>query len=284
MEPFEFSNSAVSSLNSIFATVMGIAYPLILQAIERIDSKYKSTRLVRRFIKEPTFVNYQCLLVLSIFLAICSIFFLNMFDGCPSYIMAFVSIHSIVTLLLLGQTAFLIHLVQAYYDPEALLKKLIGADKSGMKKDSTEEANNPNLNLLETFDIAKYAIHEDDEELFRKTTTKVYESFDLYVTQEIQKEEVMKTGLNFTPVQVDLMKQIVHMICKTEQNFFSTDINLIFVWYPGTSYLPLSDSTRALIWSFFKQIVVAGKDEWIINYWQYASQYYQLKLEEGKVC
>lgn len=49
MEEFEFSNNAVNVLNSIFSAVMGIAYPLIIQAIERLDEKYDSPRIAKMF-------------------------------------------------------------------------------------------------------------------------------------------------------------------------------------------------------------------------------------------
>ena len=47
MEEFEFSNNAINVLNSIFSAVMGIAYPLIIQAIERLDEKYDSPRIAK---------------------------------------------------------------------------------------------------------------------------------------------------------------------------------------------------------------------------------------------
>ena len=46
---FEFENSTYSGMLTILSCLFGIAYPLLLTSIERIDSKYKSTLLIRRF-------------------------------------------------------------------------------------------------------------------------------------------------------------------------------------------------------------------------------------------
>lgn len=48
-------NNAVNVLNSIFSAVMGIAYPLIIQAIERLDKKYDSPGIAKMFKEEPAF-------------------------------------------------------------------------------------------------------------------------------------------------------------------------------------------------------------------------------------
>ena len=60
MQDFDFTNSAVSSLNSIFSAVMGIAYPLILQAVEKLNEQYASLRIARLFLSEPVFRRYYC--------------------------------------------------------------------------------------------------------------------------------------------------------------------------------------------------------------------------------
>lgn len=55
---FDFFNYNFSSLISIFAALMGMAYPLILQAIQMIDDMYKSTKLATFF---KTNGSFDCL-------------------------------------------------------------------------------------------------------------------------------------------------------------------------------------------------------------------------------
>ena len=45
MQPFEFSNNTVSLLISVFSVIVGMTYPILLQAIQRIDEQYRSSRL-----------------------------------------------------------------------------------------------------------------------------------------------------------------------------------------------------------------------------------------------
>ena len=62
----DFFDYNFSSLVSIFAALMGIAYPLVLQAIQRIDEMYKSTKLAAFFLKQWYFRLFSCLLLLTI--------------------------------------------------------------------------------------------------------------------------------------------------------------------------------------------------------------------------
>lgn len=122
MQPFEFSNNSISSLVSIFSTIMGIGYPLLLQAIERLDEKYKSERFARLFLQEQTFMCFQRLLAISIAFAISAVFVFEMLDGYEIFTDILVTAHSAVTLMLLYEMIMLVHLIIIYYDPKELLK------------------------------------------------------------------------------------------------------------------------------------------------------------------
>lgn len=47
MQPFEFSNNAISLLLSVFSVIVGMTYPLLLQVIQRIDEQYRSSRITK---------------------------------------------------------------------------------------------------------------------------------------------------------------------------------------------------------------------------------------------
>lgn len=59
MQPFEFSNNTVSLLISVFSVIVGMTYPILLQAIQRIDEQYRSSRLSKMLMKEPKFKRFQ---------------------------------------------------------------------------------------------------------------------------------------------------------------------------------------------------------------------------------
>lgn len=49
---FDFSDYTYSGLIGIFSAIIGMCYPLMLQAIERIDEKYHVIRFVELFRKK----------------------------------------------------------------------------------------------------------------------------------------------------------------------------------------------------------------------------------------
>lgn len=142
MQDFDFTNSAVSSLNSIFSAVMGIAYPLILQAVEKLNEQYASLRIARLFLSEPVFRRYQLLLVISIVFALTSMFFLELLQNWLLYTNLFILFHSLVTLGLLYYTMRMVNLMIVYYDPSQLLAHIMelrGETDSEEVEDANEE-------------------------------------------------------------------------------------------------------------------------------------------------
>ena len=55
MQHFEFSNNAISLLLSVFSVIVGMTYPLLLQAIQRIDEQYRSSRITKMLKEEKVF-------------------------------------------------------------------------------------------------------------------------------------------------------------------------------------------------------------------------------------
>lgn len=124
MQPFEFSNNTVTLLISVFSVIVGMTYPILLQAIQRIDEQYESSRLSSLLTKEPKFKYFQWLVALSIAFAFASIFVMQMIDGHDVLVLAWVSVHSIVTLMLLRATLSLVYLILTYYNPNDLLNHI----------------------------------------------------------------------------------------------------------------------------------------------------------------
>ena len=121
MQPFEFSNNAISLLLSVFSVIVGMTYPLLLQAIQRIDEQYRSSRISNMLKEEKTFRNFQWLVAISIAFAFVSIFVLQLLDGHATLTIFWVTIHILVTLLLLVSTISLVYTIFTYYSPGELL-------------------------------------------------------------------------------------------------------------------------------------------------------------------
>lgn len=58
LAPFEFSNNSLSLLVSVFSLIVGMSYPLLLQAI---DEQYHSPRLSNMLLQERKFKCFRSL-------------------------------------------------------------------------------------------------------------------------------------------------------------------------------------------------------------------------------
>lgn len=124
MQPFEFSNNAISLLLSVFSVIVGMTYPLLLQAIQRIDEQYRSSRITKMLKEEKVFRLFQWLVTISIAFAFISIFILQLLDDCPTLTIAWVTIHTLLTWLLLATTILLVYRIMTYYNPDELLDRI----------------------------------------------------------------------------------------------------------------------------------------------------------------
>lgn len=137
-----------------------------------------------------------------------------------------------------------------------------------------------NSYLLEIFDIAKYAVSIEDEKVYRRAKEMLMEELYAYIQEQLNSKETKKRGICFTEVQIDLMKQVLNMTCKSDNNFFSHDSFLINIWFFPTQYVPISEDTWQIIWYFVTQVVDAGNEEWFLSYWTFAEQFYRFYLED----
>lgn len=124
MQPFEFSNNAISLLLSVFSVIVGMTYPLLLQAIQRIDEQYRSSRITKMLKEEKVFRLFQWLVTISIAFAFISIFILQLLDDCPTLTIVWVTIHTLLTWLLLVTTILLVYRIMIYYNPDELLDRI----------------------------------------------------------------------------------------------------------------------------------------------------------------
>ena len=63
---FNFTDTTYSGLLSILSALFGIAYPLVISCIEKIDQKYQSTLLTARFKNERIFKTFKYLLIINL--------------------------------------------------------------------------------------------------------------------------------------------------------------------------------------------------------------------------
>lgn len=122
---FDFSNYTYSGLIGIFSAIIGMCYPLLLQAIDRIDEKYHVIRFVELFKEEVVYGRFNHLLLLSITFAVIDPFALYIMSGILWMQMLVLVSHTLLVLVLLLHVVALYKLILIYDDPHLFYKHLI---------------------------------------------------------------------------------------------------------------------------------------------------------------
>ena len=119
---FDFFDYNFSSLISIFAALMGMAYPLILQTIQRIDEMYKSTKLGAFFLKQWFYRLFHHLLLLTIPISIATPFLLYYYCD-YSWMIIVSTVHTIMVFALAISTFILFKYIVMATNPVTIQRK-----------------------------------------------------------------------------------------------------------------------------------------------------------------
>ena len=156
---FDFSNYTFSALVGIFSAIIGMSYPLILQAISQINEMYGVSRFVERFQQEKCYREFNAILLLSIVFAVGDPFVLFMSNHLFVIHLIVLTLHTLLILLLIMGLISLHKIILVYYNPTALLKHL--------EKDV-------DANMLEIFDLAIYSAKKENVGLFNACMSHVW--------------------------------------------------------------------------------------------------------------
>lgn len=144
---FDFLYHTYTLTITVFAAVFGMAYPLILQAIERIDQKYTSSVLSTDLRKRWQFKAFNVLIIVCIACVGILAYVLECVDN-EWWKYGVVSAAVFLILLLMIDVVLLVQQIIDYYSPKDLLRML---KKNAKKRDADA--------LL---DLAKFAAKTDD--------------------------------------------------------------------------------------------------------------------------
>lgn len=122
---FAFFDNTFSAIVSLVTAVFGLSYPLLIESIQKIDFKYKSIRIKRRFEESDTYKSYNGLLVISVFVAIFMPFLLATVIKHAAIGYILLTIQMALLLLLIIMTIRLVKQIQLYNDPEELMDEIL---------------------------------------------------------------------------------------------------------------------------------------------------------------
>lgn len=254
---FDFFDYNFSSLISIFAALMGMAYPLILQAIQRIDEMYNSSKLAAYFQKQWFSLLFSHLLLLSIPASIIAPFLLYYYRDF-SCMVVLSAVHAIIVFALAMSAFILFKYIMMTINPskffEYLEYKLYGSHPP----------------LTEIFQIQKYASDKDNEELFGNITTSISVYLNSY-----RKNKRDDVAIDVWKMFRELYKQ--HS--KRDNHFFSNRNLIVSYFFSPEEQIFLSEEEYIYIWQTVDAVVHADNESWVYNYWTYANQYYMFTLD-----
>lgn len=253
---FDFLYHSYTFTIMVFAAVFGMAYPLILQAIDRIDEKYTSSELAADLRKRWQFKTFNCLVVTCLVFVAVLAYLLEYVDGeLWKYSIVSASVLLIVALMIVA--VFLFQQILTYYSPNDLLELL---EKNKGKKYT---------NAL--FDLAKYAAKTDDYDLHFRSLTAL---FTLFVNEQQQ-----------TPVDkpVEYSTELYDILAKISKSIGNTAVSddrynyhgIANVVYPSYCKGGISSRTYQRMWEMVNWAAKSGNGSWFRDYWTYADQYYR---------
>ena len=251
-------------LLAIVPAMCGIAMPLLLQAIERIDAKYQSIGLVELFKKECIYRVSTKILIIS-----CIYFVYIMLGPFPSMVDCWIVENSAAIIGVLLIIALFIYFflfckrVLDYYNPIKLNQRLIYLIK---KK-----------GLVEALDAYKAWIEIIPSIVKDSNYVDTYKTLD--IIKQLIKEEAFE---NATPSQNNSLvylnysfTTIIEGICRNGHNHNADKCidYLVQILLNAKNRIPMNHYN--CLWMCIRLLVQYDRDDLVYSYWAYASNHYE---------
>ena len=260
---FDFLYHTYTLTITVFAAVFGMAYPLILQAIERIDQKYTSSVLSTDLRKRWQFKAFNVLIIVCIACVGILAYVLECVDN-EWWKYGVVSAAVFLILLLMIDVVLLVQQIIDYYSPKDLLRML---KKNAKKRDADA--------LL---DLAKFAAKTDDFMLHVNSLSEIASLF-----YEEQQKAPKDKPVEYSPELYDIFSKVAKRV--GDPTLFDDRYNYIGILatvYNHSSEGGLSQDTLLRIWEMVNRAAKAGNTGWFRDYWTYADQYYRFYKLNGR--
>lgn len=260
---FDFLYHSYTLTITIFAAVFGMAYPLILQAVERIDQKYSSSVLSTDLRNRWQFKWFNRLIICCIATLPILAYILVATDSIlHKYII--VSIATLLIIALMVDVVLLVRRIIVFYSPIELLEYL-------------ESRNNiSNANAL--LDLARFAEKSDDFVLYISSLSSVYK----YIIEE-QKKASDNQLVEYSEQVNGILAKIAKKVGDTSRSDDRYNyVGIVPVIYSNDVEGRISANTFLRMWEMVNRAAKAGNTGWFRDYWTYADQYYRFAIHNMK--
>lgn len=263
----------ISICVSFIATILGIAYPILLGVVSRLDEKYSSQTIVELFNKEEENIYFTLFLkvsLISLFIwvlklpPLVKIDSLNYIISNSAYFMLIFS-----TVILIISFFYFVKKVLIYYTPTKYLPYLINRHNK-----STNENDYDFFNAIS--DMLYFSIKNQNEKISKSISEFMYSDFKK-IRDASENKEVIYPSIYY------------NLVYKTiEELAFQKNKRLTFlehrtagsVWLLGEyeNTIP-SEDTYIWIWRNLQLAIKYQRDDYVIYHWETAYQYVRQSLD-----
>ena len=254
----KFFSDSFTLYTGLFAAIFGMAFPLMLQCIERIDEKYNSSYVSQAFDKEWSYRMFQWLLFPYIILVCATPLIIGFLKDSKISVFYFQGFMLWYILLIAVLMVLLYKRITTFYNIDKLI--------------SSTKIENPNKDALFCFDLAKFALSKGYQESYIKAMTLVAECF-LKERMVVEKGKPVEYSDNLNRILLEVGRTLRTQDSPLDHKF-SDVVSFIL---DSTDEHFLSDKTYSLIWYMLNNASVSENTEWIHDYWTWAVQYHQFK-------
>ena len=257
----------IDYLLAFISAIFGLSVPIMLQVIERIDSKYRSTRLAERLKSEGVVKTCIVLLIVALVSSAYAVFF-RIQSPWDCWIMnnsadliALVSCAALIVWFLLACRIILI-----YYNPEKLQDRILDEYAEAKSKEDKER------NFLDWVDLTKSLLEVSD----RTPAFKVYDTIGREIYGVFDKAD--EGDVVLPSYVVKGITSINENLCLMPRRPFSINNGNQILKNLIAQPEKLSDDTYRLIWNNLQLQLFYDQEDWVYEYWSAAVQVYDHQL------
>lgn len=252
---FDFFNYNFSALISIFAAMVGMAYPLILQTIQRVDEMYQSTYLAKYARDQKQFKVFNYLLLCSIVVSFLAPYYETVcYHNIEGAIIIEV-VHTIVIFSLVISAIFLFQFMLVTTDPNEFFQHVRShhTDRHPL--------------LLEAFQFAKYGSKNESALLFFEAMNFIADRYRESIMSEKPNSDIEES---FNAVASELR----NILSKDEDSYFKTYEQLVAIYFDERTPRRIKEGAFMQTWFILDTIIYKHEDAYCLNYWDRATTYY----------
>lgn len=250
----------------ITTAILGIAVPLLIGVIQRIDEKFNSTRLIKLFMNERSTKYFLVLLVITILLLFYLLVappnrhnfgFLTKFIDNSAIIFA-----TIFCLVLTFSIFFTFRLIYIYNVPEKLHKHM------------TKESDMPRETRKAWFDFFIAMLKQNNVDVLRNCYQELY---DWVVSLRTNKQW---TVMEYPSELYEGIISVNEELCLQQKEAVSikNGNDIVNVMLDNFQFTMMHKNTYHTIWTCLNQQLFYRRSEWILSYWTAAHAHLLLHL------